>query len=508
MSDQKKETKHEVLRQDPKYLKDWRDWQDTGDEEQWEAKQRALQEKFGVEELPNPLYDPQRRAKKKEWPEHRTAKAQYSLIEKFYRARVEGIKEEDPPEVKQNFANYQEYRKQREKWDIPLTPEQLSTLDDLASKDFDQHQDKLAEIIETWGKQHRELALEIFQPGVNKYISTLIPGYKIEKRRWLAMRGFVPKKDLEKPIPPQYPFETHFLTVNVFAKLYGLSPDVVDAIFSRISRVYQRAKKGQNLSEEARKPSEEKNQGQTETEWQTQSDRMEARAIKDAEQKDSEGDGYRKKLSQAEILSEHYDKYVEAMGTISRRAARETSNLEAFLHGCLKNAYKKASHGGKEPGSRMSDVPAEGIKETAGPQESNLSPAKIFDSKDAQKRMAEWRRNFRASASLSQEQKDILMMRLAGFTIEKIAAQTGVHVDTVKRRLKALRSDPGYQKLRKEYEEISGEIGELADYRSHQRKRRENNPRICPKCKLGLPKGDTNEECPSCHSPLPRVPIK
>jgi DNA-directed RNA polymerase specialized sigma24 family protein len=508
MSRQKKETRYEVLRQDPDYIKDWQEWQDIEDEVQWEVKKRALQEKFGVEELPNPLYDPQRRAKKKEWPEQRTAKAQYSLIEKFYRARVEGIKEEDPPEVKQNFANYQEYRKQREKWDIPLTPEQLSTLDDLASKDFDQHQDKLAEIIETWGKQHRELALEIFQPGVNKNISTLIPGFKIEKRRWLAMMGFVPQKALEKPILPQYPFETYFLTVNVFAKLYGLSPDVVDAIFSRISRVYQRAKMGENLSEETRAPSEEKSRGQTETEWQTQSDRMEARAIENAEQKDSEGDGYRGKLSQAEILSEQYVKYDEAMATISRQVARETMNLEAYLHGCLKNAYKRASHGGRKPGSRMSGIPAEEIKETAGPQESNLSPARIFDSQDAQKRLAEWRRNFRAAASFSERQKDILMMKETGFPLKEIAKQKRVSVDTVKRELDRLRSDPAFQDLLKQYGDISDDVGELAPYRSPQRKRRENNPRICPKCKLGLPKGDTNEECPTCHSPLPRVPIK
>jgi DNA-directed RNA polymerase specialized sigma24 family protein len=520
MSRQKKETRYEVLRQDPEYIKDWQEWQDIEDEVQWEVKKRALQEKFGVEELPNPLYDPQKRDKEKIWPAQRSSKKHIPL-EDYVRVQMEGARDDDPEELKQYSAWYEAKQHERKKWAIVITSEDLSTLDSLASdalakgkgeKDekklarfWEGYENKLAGIIETWARKHPELAPEPFQS-------------KTGKKRWLAMMGFVREKDFKRPILPKYPFETYFLTVNIFAKLYGLSPQVADAILFRISEVYQHAKKGERLSGEAAEPSERKSPRGRKTEWQTQSERMEAKAVEGAEQ-----DGVnRKALSHTEILSEQYAKYVEVIGTISRQVAKKILNLEAYLHDCFKNAYKRGGPAGKRPPSRMSVISAEEkslIEDVSGFAEQTLknynsvglhgsipSPAKILDSRDAQKRMAEWRKKFRNAAPFSQTQKDILMMRQTGFNLKEIADEKGVDVSTVKRELKALRSDPGYQELYRQYEEISEDVGDVAPYRRPQI--RENNPRICPACGVGFGKGTTHEECPFCHAELPRVPIK
>jgi DNA-directed RNA polymerase specialized sigma24 family protein len=484
--------KHQALRKNPAYIKDWQEWQYIEDDEEWEARGQALRKKYGVKKLPNPFYDPQKRAEEKIWPAQRTSK-KHIPPETFYRARMEGIREDDPPEVKVYSALYQEDRRRKKRWEIDLTPEDLNTLDALAgdalakgkgekdkkklAKIWERYENRLAEVIEVWARQHSQLASGMFQA----------PSKKEERKRreWMLTMGFVSLKDFKLPILPQYPFGHYFLTINIFAKLYGLSPLVADAIFSRMSEVYQQAKKGERLPGEAVEPSKKKRTERAE-----------------AEQEEIN----KKFLSPAQILSEQHDKYVEVMGTLSHQVGREILNLEAYLHDCFGKAYRRSAHGEERPWSRKSDLSSEELEETPGPKESNLTPAGILDGKDAQERMAEWRQKFREATSFSQRQKDILMMKQTGFTVEDIADKIGVHPDTVDRDLRKLRSNPVLKELEKQYKEISDDIDEVAPYRRPQR--RLNERRICPTCKLNFAKGDTNEECPFCHSELPRVPIK
>jgi len=262
--------------------------------------------------------------------------------------------------------------------------------------------------------------------------------------------------------------------------------------------IYLKAKKGERLSGVAIEIIRKKTSEKKEAGWRTQSERRGAREA----EKDNDPEIL---LSESEILSLQYDKYTEAMKTLSHQTAWAIDNAEAYLHDCFKYAYMKSKHGDEKPWSKKSDGISEELEEVQGP-DTILNPEQFLEGEEAKEKMAEWREKFRQAASFSQRQRDTLMMRITGITLKEIAAKLKVHPDTVKRDLQKLQVDPIYKELFKEYEEISNDIGELAPYRRPQR--RENKPRICPTCKMAFGRGDVSNVCPFCHAELPRIPLE
>jgi len=200
----------------------------------------------------------------------------------YERVKIEGIWEDDPPELKQYFQLYEEYRKERDKWDIPfsISKKAIRNLQMLSGDDW---LDSLTKIIESGLKTYPPATFaEMIRPNQNRQ----------DMLKWLAEKP-VEEGGIGIPYPDKYPFGVYFLTVNILAKLHGVSPEIMDAILYRVSKPYRKTKDKKRLSSK-----------------------------------------------EGEDLSMHYEGYESVIKHLARVTAWKISNLEAYFNTVIANLRK------------------------------------------------------------------------------------------------------------------------------------------------------------------------
>jgi len=312
----------------------------------------------------------------------------------YERVKTEGIWEDDPPELKQYFALYEEYRKERDRWNIPIPNKLFKKLGKLFdSGESDKYLDELSNLIESWMENQPPQALsELLQPNEDRVKS-------LERMAKPCEEG-----GLEIPFPKKYPFGVYFLTVNVLSRLYGLRPEIMDAILTKTSKIYRRAK-----------------------------------------QRQSTGEG-------VEILAGQVEKYEDVIKHISHTAAKEIENLEWYLNTSFKHRYFEGEGQRQEilftdlvsaeNQGRESEKIDKIISQTIYFQEhTHLADEAIF-AKEKEMELRDFGKKFRLILkSLPQRKRELIMLRGNGSTIEEAAAKLRVSSRTIKRDLSELRSD-------------------------------------------------------------------
>ena len=312
----------------------------------------------------------------------------------YERVKTEGIWEDDPPELKQYFALYEVYRKERDRWNIPIPDKLLNQLEKLSdSGESDKYLDELSNLIESWMENQPPQALsELLQPNEDRVKS-------LERMAKPCEEG-----GLEIPFPKKYPFGVYFLTVNVLSRLYGLRPEIMDAILTKTSKIYRGAK-----------------------------------------QRQSTGEG-------VEILAGQVEKYEDVIKHISHTAAKEIENLEWYLNTSFKHRYFEGEGQRQEilftdlvsaeNQGRESEKIDKIISQTIYFQEhTHLADEAIF-AKEKEMELRDFGKKFRLILkSLPQRKRELIMLRGNGSTIEEAAAKLRVSSRTIKRDLSELRSD-------------------------------------------------------------------
>ncbi len=330
------------------------------------------------------------------------------------RVQEEGVREDDSPELKQYFALYDEYQKERDRWDMSIPDKIFKKLQKLSDSESDKYLDELTNLIESWMKnQPPETLSELLQPNTER----------MESLRRMA-RPYT-KGGLKIPFPAKYPFGVHFLTVNILAKLYGTSPEIMDAILTRISEIYRGAKK--------RQPT---------------------------------GRG-------AEILAGQVEECQKVIEHISSASAKEIENLEWYINTSLANWFRRekgrtreskeeiaftdltSREGPETEGAELDRI----ISETISFQELSRYPDKNILTNERAKELGDLNLTFRKKfRSLPDRQRDLaLLLYLGDLTQEKIAQRLGCNVRTIKRDLKELRSNPDLQGLFKKDKDLRSE---------------------------------------------------
>jgi hypothetical protein len=310
------------------------------------------------------------------------------------RVESEGIWKDDPPELKRYFALYEKYRKERDRWNIPIPDRLFKKLIMLSgSGEIDKYLDELSNLIASWMKN---------QPP--KTLSELL---KPDKDRMESLKRMAKPREeggLEIPFPKKYPFGVYFLTVNVLSRLYGLRPEIMDAILTKTSKIYRRAK-----------------------------------------QRQSTGEG-------VEILAGQVEKYEDVIKHISHTAAKEIENLEWYLNTSFKHRYFEGEGQRQEilftdlvsaeNQGRESEKIDKIISQTIYFQEhTHLADEAIF-AKEKEMELRDFGKKFRLILkSLPQRKRELIMLRGNGSTIEEAAAKLRVSSRTIKRDLSELRSD-------------------------------------------------------------------
>lgn len=324
----------------------------------------------------------------------------------YERIKKEGIWEDDPPELKQYFHLYEAKRKERDRWNFPIPHKILKKCEKLFdSGESDQFYEEFAKIMESRMKGYspKELS-ELFRPD------------KKREEELKAMAKPFPK-GLGIPFPEKYPFGTFFLTVNILTNLYGVHPEIMDAVLTEISKIYRKAKK-------------------------TQLSRKEP-----------------------EILSGQVEKYQEVIEHMSHITPWEIENLESYLNTSFKNHYFQKEKQGKEipftdlvPPNKQgkeSDEIDKIINQSVFFQEYTHYGDEIIHAKEREKESRDFGKKVRkVLKSLPQRKREVINLKNQGFTIKGMATRLGVSSKTIKRDLYELRSNPLLQALHRQYKDM------------------------------------------------------
>ena len=312
----------------------------------------------------------------------------------YERVKTEGVWEDDPPELKKYFALYEEYRKEKDKWNIPIPDKLFKKLGKLSdSGETDKYLDELSNLIGSWMKnQPPETLSELLHPDEDRVKS-------LERMAKPWEEG-----GLGIPFPEKYPFEVYFLTCNTIARLYGMRPEIMNAILSRISKVWVKTKQGERLVRE-----------------------------------------------EPEALSQHYEGYESTIKHLANITARKISDLQAYLNTTIENLRKpKATRIIPE-----SDLPKKQVMHEEGVEEEERSPLEAilqkglsnsaeeaikfketydlvdktlaFDEEKMQRRI-----DIKSVlSSMKKERREAIWLRLAGYTQKETALKMGVSVKTI-----------------------------------------------------------------------------
>jgi DNA-directed RNA polymerase specialized sigma24 family protein len=323
----------------------------------------------------------------------------------YERVKTQGIWEDDPPELKEYFARYEEYRKERDRWNIPIPDKLFRKLGNLFdSGEIDKYLDELSNLIASWMKdQPPEVLSELFQPNEDRVKS-------LERMAKPWEEG-----GLEIPFPKKYPYGIYFLTCNTIAKLYGMRPEICGAILGRstkgLSRIFAKLNEVQPLSEK-----------------------------------------------ETDLLGDQLNVYHGVINKLSEKVVWGIENFENYLNRSLKNLRRdlqkaeKDSESRDEKGISLSDLRKENeegekieeevilFTESVEYQEASLALSKKIEE------------NVNAREILSilpQRAREIVSLILIGYSQKEIAAIMRKDVRTVQRWIQELKSNTQLHQLLK-----------------------------------------------------------
>lgn len=313
------------------------------------------------------------------------------------------------PKLKECVRAYLAYREKQRRWEIPISDNDLKRLEKLSdSGEFDQYHEELAKIIESWMKGHAP-----------KDLSELLQPDKKREKELEAMAKPFSEGGLGIPFPRKYPFGTYFLTLNILAKLYGLSPEIMEVVFTKISKIYRGAKK-----------------------------------------KQPNGKG-------VEILSGQAEKYEEIIECLSRIEAWKIRNLEWYINKSLKNWFSRGESKKEIP---FTDLPQAEDSETYQEkvdriiwdtiyfQDYSHYPDERILAEESKKELKDQDLVFKKIFySLPRRQREVVHLAAAGLSQNEIATRVHCNVRTVKRDLKQLRSNPRFRELFKKDKDLRSE---------------------------------------------------
>jgi len=322
------------------------------------------------------------------------------------RVESEGIWEDDPPKLKRYFALYEEYRKERDRWNIPIPNKLFKKLGKLFdSGESDKYLDELSNLIESWMKnQPPEVLSELLQPDKDR-VKLLERMAKPWEEGGLGIR-----------FPEKHPFGVYFLTCNVIARLYGMRLEFLETIFSRIStkkvsQAFAKLKASMKLSN-----------------------------------------------LETEIIGDRLSVYTPVINLLSKQAAWEMGNLENYLKKSFKNFWIKFEKAEREERKRaereilqtdFGKTDKEGkriedevvlFEESIDYQEKAIAPSKEMEGK-VNLRMV--------LSSLPPEQREMALMITDDLPQKEIAKKFGVDVRTIKRWFHEIQSNQSFHRLLK-----------------------------------------------------------
>jgi len=308
MNKEKVFKKYQTIKMDPEYRKDLEELFRIGDDKVWERKKQEMQKKYGIKKPPTSLTNPQERAKQKIKPAKKISGNKHIPLESFYQARIRGIQELDPPEVKRYFANYQKQRKQQEKFEIPISNEEIAHWEQLREngKYFELRKEHTKKV-ETLVLANPDLVTELLQD--NPVRKALV-------------------KQMGVPFSPLLGFAS--LTAWVVVRLFGIKhPDLFKNLQDYMGRVFGggRRKIHKESDYGIRSPIEKT---RLDTEFR----------IQEWDEKLSDFPG-------------HLVESITALPVVSPQAVKA---VESYLFTCLENTFKQESFNRRKKG--MTRVPS------------------------------------------------------------------------------------------------------------------------------------------------------